>query len=52
MINHAAGRAVNVDWNYDEANRAFVFRARRGIHAGGELFTSYGSKTNAELLLQ
>ena len=31
MINHAGGRAVNVNWDYDDSISAFVFRARRGI---------------------
>ena len=45
MINHAAGRAVNVNWDYDETLASFVFRTRRGVKLGAELFTSYGAKT-------
>ena len=31
MINHGGGRAVNVNWDYDDSISSFVFRARRGI---------------------
>lgn len=52
MINHGSGAAVNVKWEYDEAVEAFVFSAKAGIKQGSELLSSYGHKSNSELLLQ
>jgi hypothetical protein len=49
MLNHLRPRQTR--WAYDNRKRQFVITSLQGLHAGQQVFDSYGKKCNSRFLL-
>lgn len=49
MLNHSAN--PNCTWYYNDSNKCFEAKATKNIQKGGEIFDSYGNKTNTQYYL-